>query len=186
MLPERVLASPVVLRPFAAGDAPRVQALAGEREVAEPTGVIPHPYPEGAALEWIAAQSGDRLAGRAHTYGITLAEDGLLVGAIALRPAATDHEHIGFWIGRSHWGRGYATAATRAVIALAFSLLDLEFVSASHLVRNPACGRVLEKCGLRPLRTESRPHRGFAEPFCLRVLSRAAWEKEVAAAPQGS
>lgn len=180
MLPERALAFPVVLRPFALGDAPRVQSLAGEREVAETTRLIPHPYPDRAALEWIAAQAKDRLAGREFTYAVTLAGDGLLVGAIALRPGELEQEHVGFWIGRAHWGRGYATAAARAVIALAFRVLDLESVNASHLIRNLASGRVLEKCGLRPLRTEMRQHRGADEPFCVRELSRAAWEEDLA------
>ena len=183
MLPEHALAFPVALRPFAASDAPRVQALAGEREVAETTALIPHPYPEGAALEWILTQRREWLSGREYSYAITLAEDGLLVGAIALRPAAAEHEHVGFWIGRPYWGRGYATAAARAVIALAFSLLDLEQLTASHLVRNPASGRVLEKCGLRPLRTERRQHRGATEPFCVRGLTRAAWEQDLAGTP---
>lgn len=180
MLPDRILSFPVALRPFAAGDAPRVQLLAGEREVAEPTLLIPHPYPEGAALQWIDTHTQDRLAGREYTYAITLAGEDLLVGAIALRPSALDHEHIGFWIGRAHWGHGYATAAARTVVALAFSVLDLERVTASHLARNPASGRVLEKCGLRVLRTESRPHRGTVEQVRVLGLTRAAWEEDIA------
>jgi [ribosomal protein S5]-alanine N-acetyltransferase len=180
LLPERTLAFPVVLRPFEPGDAPRVQSLAGQREVAETTAVIPHPYPEGAAAAWIATQARDRAAGREFTYAITLAGDGLLVGAIGLRPAATERENVGFWIGQSHWGRGYATAAASAVITLAFSLLELDRVTASHLARNPASGRVMEKCGLQLLRTERRSHRGSDELFCVRGLTRAAWEHDVA------
>jgi len=177
LLPERVLAFPVVLRPFVPGDAPRVQLLAGERAVAETTALIPHPYPEGAAAAWIAAQTEDRNAGNEYTYAITLAADGLLVGAIGLRSVAAEHEHFGYWIGRPYWGCGYATAAARAVIALAFSMLDLESVTAAHLARNPASGRVLEKCGLKMLRTEQRAHRGGSESFCVRALTRAAWER---------
>ena len=97
-----------------------------------------------------------------------------------MRPLATEPENLGYWIGRTHWGRGYATAATRAVIALAFTLLDLDLLRASHLTRNPASGRVLEKCGLQLLRTERHDHRGAEEEFCVRGLTRAAWEQHVA------
>jgi ribosomal-protein-alanine N-acetyltransferase len=177
LLPERVLASPVVLRAFVAGDAPRVQALAGERAVAETTALIPHPYPDGAAAAWIAAQAGERAAGSEYTYAVTQAADGLLVGAIGLRAVAAEHEHFGYWIGRPYWGCGYATAAARAVIALAFSVLDLESITASHLLRNAASARVLEKCGLQVLRTEERLHRGAPESFCVRAITRATWER---------
>jgi ribosomal-protein-alanine N-acetyltransferase len=181
LLPERVLAFPVVLRPFEPGDALRVQLLAGEREVAETTAVIPHPYPEGAAATWIAAQARDLAAGREYTYAVTLSEDSLLVGAIGLRPTATEHENLGYWIGRPYWGRGYATAAARAVIALAFSFLELDLIAASHLARNPASARVMAKCGMQPLRTENRDHRGRREEFCVRGITRDDWERLVAA-----
>jgi ribosomal-protein-alanine N-acetyltransferase len=138
LLPEHALAFPVALRPFVRADALRVQALAGERAVAETTALIPHPYPDGAAEAWIAAQAHDWAAGREYTYAITQAADGLLVGAIALRLAPIEREHLGYWIGHAYWGRGYATAAARAVIALAFSLLDIDLLTASHLERNPA------------------------------------------------
>lgn len=180
MLPERALAFPVVLRPFGPGDASRVQLLAGEREVAETTAVIPHPYPDGAAAAWIALQARDLAAEREYTYAITLSEGGSLVGAIGLRPAATEAEHLGFWIGRPYWRRGYATAAAGAVIALAFGFLDLDVITAAHLARNPASGRVMEKCGMRPLRTETRNHRGVQEEFCVRALTRDAWERLIA------
>ena len=174
MLPERILALPIALRPLETRDAPRVQLLAGEREVAQTTAQIPHPYPEGAAEAWIAAQ---RLEARKEfAYAITRSEDGLLVGAIGLRPGADEHGHLGYWIGRPYWGRGYATLATRALIAVGFRCLDVEELTAWHLARNVASGRVLEKCGLRLLRTEVREHRGTAEACCLRGVTRAAWE----------
>src|SRR5215475_10494867 len=77
VLPERVLAFPIALRALEMRDAQRVQLLAGEREVAETTAQIPHPYPDGAAQEWIASQRGSR---GEHSYAITLSEDGLLIG----------------------------------------------------------------------------------------------------------
>ena len=156
-------------------DAPRVRLLAGEREVAEATAQIPHPYPDGAAEAWIASQT--RSASE-RSYAITLSEDGLLIGAIGLRPVADEYGNFGYWVGRPYWGRGYATLATRALIAVGFHCLDVDELTAWHLARNAASGRVLEKCGFRLLRTEVREHRGSAQPCCLRGITRGAWEEQ--------
>jgi [ribosomal protein S5]-alanine N-acetyltransferase len=176
MLPERVFCWPVVLRHFQPGDAPRVQQLAGDRAVSDTTALIPHPYRDGMAEAWIATHEDERASGKQYALAIGRADDGLLVGAIALRPVASEHENVGYWIGREYWGHGYATAATRAVVALAFSCLDCQQITASHLVRNPASGRVLEKCGLVLVRRETREHRGKREEFCVRGVTRDAWE----------
>jgi RimJ/RimL family protein N-acetyltransferase len=176
LLPERITSYPVLLRFFAPGDAPRVRALAGNAEVAETTATIPHPYPEGAAEAWIAGHGPERDRGAQFVYAIAAIDGGALVGAITLRPNAGEQENIGYWIGRDHWGRGYATAATIAVVALAFGYLDCEMLTAVHLERNRASARVLEKCGFTPLRTVERDHRGTLERLSLQGITRDAWE----------
>jgi [ribosomal protein S5]-alanine N-acetyltransferase len=186
LLPERLLAGPVALRHFVAADAPRVQVLAGEREVAESTALIPHPYPEGAAAAWIATHEPARAAGAEYTYAITESGDDLLIGAIGLRPGPGEDESFGYWVGRPYWNRGYATAAAQAIIVLAFELLDLDELTASHLARNVASGRVLEKCGMRLLRTETRDHRGgMPEEFCIRGITREGWARVTGADGRG-
>jgi RimJ/RimL family protein N-acetyltransferase len=176
MLPEDVFAWPVLLRHFSAADAPRVQQLAGDRSVSDTTAVIPHPYPDGMAEAWIASHARERTLGTQYPYAILRGDDRLLVGAIVLRPIPTGHENLGYWIGREYWGRGYATAAACAMVALAFRCLDCQQVTASHLARNIASGRVLGKCGLTVVRRESREHRGRVEPFCVCGVTRDAWE----------
>ncbi len=179
MLPERLLAGSVALRHFTAADAPRVQLLAGEREVAESTALIPHPYPDGAAAAWIATHESARATGTEFTYAITESGEDVLIGAIGLRPGPSDHESFGYWIGRPYWNRGYATAAAQAIIVLAFEWLDLDELTASHLARNVASGRVMEKCGMRLLRTETRDHRGTPEEFCVRGITREGWARVI-------
>jgi len=183
LLPERVSSHPVLLRPFTPADAPRVQVLAADADVAETTASIPHPYPQGAAAAWIASHDADRQRGAQYTYAIASAAGSTLIGAIALRPIADEHDNVGYWIGRAYWGRGYATAATMAVTALAFGYLDCEALTASHLERNAASARVLEKCGFAPLRTVMREHRGRIEAFCVRGITRDAWELRIGGSP---
>jgi ribosomal-protein-alanine N-acetyltransferase len=182
MLPESVFAWPVMMRHFNIADAPRVQELAGDRAVSDTTAVIPHPYPDGMAEEWIDKHPAQRALGTEYIYAITRAEDRVLVGAIALRPVADQHENLGYWIGHEYWGNGYATTAAAALIALAFKCLDCQQITASHLVRNAASGRVLEKCGLSIIRRESRAVRGRNESLYVRGLTRDAWERTTGAA----
>ncbi|HKW81494.1 MAG TPA: GNAT family N-acetyltransferase [Casimicrobiaceae bacterium] len=172
----------MLLRWFAPGDAPRVQALAADAAVAATTATIPHPYPDGAAAAWIAGQSAARDRGVEFVYAICSVDGATLLGAIALRPTAGDgpgRENIGYWIGRAYWGHGYATAATMAIVALAFGYLDCETLTASHLERNAASARVLEKCGFVPLRTGMREHRGRPQPLVVRAITRDAWELSI-------
>jgi RimJ/RimL family protein N-acetyltransferase len=57
--------------------------------------------------------------------------------------AVEGEREVGFWIGRDHWGNGYATAALRA-----FLDVDLHRPFCAHVVdHNVGSRRVLEKCG---------------------------------------
>jgi len=161
-------------------DAPRVQLLVGDREVAETTALIPHPYEKGMAEAWISGQSRDFDLGREYTFAITRAGDALLVGAISLRPIAGDQENLGYWVGREYWSRGYATAAARAIIVVTFRCLDTNQITAAHLTRNAASGRVLKKCGLTLVRRVMRDHRGRQEEFVVHGITRDAWEAQIA------
>jgi RimJ/RimL family protein N-acetyltransferase len=142
------------------------------------TSLIPHPYPLEAAESFIDACRETHANGPACTYAITRADDGLLVGAIGITSSPESGESLGYWIGRPHWGNGYATAALRAIIALAFSRLDIDVLHAIHLVRNPASGRVMAKCGMSEVRRETRPHRdGTPEEFHVWTIDREAWDR---------
>ncbi len=179
MLPERITSLPIVLRPFVLSDAPRVRLLAGDPRVSETTSVIPYPYGEGMAEQWIADHAALRDRGAAFIYAIVRAEDGVLAGAIEAGFAPDAIDSLGYWIGQPYWRLGYATAAARAIIALCFRYLECHQLTASHLVRNPASGRVLEKCGLVPVRRLERMHRGKLEEFCVHGITRNAWEKHI-------
>jgi RimJ/RimL family protein N-acetyltransferase len=137
----------LVLRPFVLDDAPAVQRLAADREVALNTMLIPHPYPEGAAGEWI---DGHDDSSDNHIFAIASKDGGEVMGAIGLH---VDRKHeraeIGYWLGVPFWGRGYVTEAARAVVRYAFENLGVNRVFAFHFARNAASGRVLQKIGMR-------------------------------------
>ena len=140
----------LILRPFAAEDASRVEELAGAREVADTTLHIPHPYPDGVAAAWIAGHPRQWETGGGVTSAIAERRGGALVGAIALT-LAPEHARaeLGYWIGLAHWNQGYCTEASRALLEFAFDELRLNRVQARHLTRNPASGRVMQKLGMQ-------------------------------------
>jgi RimJ/RimL family protein N-acetyltransferase len=173
--PAAIAAPPVVLRHFTAEDAPAVRALADDWEVARTTVALPHPYLPGMAEAWIAGHAAARRERGEHSYAITRQSDGVLVGALGLRPDANANGHFGYWVGREHWKRGYATAATRAAIALLFDATGADLVWAVHLAHNEGSARVMDRCGLAVLRSEMRDHRGRPQPVLVRGITRARW-----------
>lgn len=139
----------LTLRPFAPTDAAMVQALAGERAVADTTLNIPHPYEDGMAEDWIAGHDEQFREGSNAIFAITDKENAQLLGAVSLRiQAALRKAELGYWVGVPYWNRGYATEAAGALLAYGFDELGLNRIAAQHLVRNPASGRVMQKLGM--------------------------------------
>jgi RimJ/RimL family protein N-acetyltransferase len=140
----------LVLHRFALADAPDVQRLAGERDIARYTLSIPHPYVDGMAEQWIGSHEERLASGQGATFAISLSSGGLLIGAIGLEINQEHHRaELGYWIGKPYWGQGYCTEAARAVVRFAFEDLRLNRVHASHFSNNPASGRVMQKIGMR-------------------------------------
>lgn len=139
----------LILRPFTVTDAPVVQRLAGAFEVADTTLNIPHPYPEGAAREWIATHGDNFAEGSAVTFAIVVRETDEVAGAVSLGISQRHRRaEMGYWLGVPYWNRGYMTEAAGALLAYGFGTLKLHRIYARHFTRNPASGRVLEKVGM--------------------------------------
>lgn len=147
--PKTIATARLVLRPFTPADAPAVQRLAGDPEIARWT-FIPHPYDDGIAEAWIDSHPEGLRRGSDQCFAITLAEDRALVGAVSLMNI--DHAHgraeLGYWIAREHWGRGFAVEAGRAVLEYAFAELDLHRVHAWHFAGNERSGAVMRRLGM--------------------------------------
>ncbi len=140
----------LILRPFCKRDAPVVQALGGDRAIADTTLSIPNPYEDGMAEQWIEQHRGQFEAGTHAVFAIERATDNRLVGAISL---TIDRElckaELGYWVGKPFWSEGYATEAARRIVKYGFEELNLNRVLARHMVRNPASGRVMQKIGMQ-------------------------------------
>lgn len=84
-------------------------------------------------------------------------ETGQLAGRFSVKPANSyglaGGTELGYRLYPAFWGRGLATEGARALIASAFERLHLDRVVATTMADNAGSWRVLEKCGLRRVRT---------------------------------
>ncbi len=89
-------------------------------------------------------------------WAIVRRSDGEFLGWVHLRPdhgAPDDEPELGYRLRRIAWGRGYATEAARAVLDRAFADFGARRVVANTMTVNTASRRVMEKAGLRHVRT---------------------------------
>ena len=90
---------------------------------------------------------------------------GDFLGWFALRPPGDGdgtQAELGYRLRRSAWGRGLATEGSVALIRYAFAVLGVSRIWAETMAVNVASRRVMEKAGLRHLRTF---HLSWADPI---------------------
>lgn len=131
------------LRPCWPEDWPEILTAIADECVVRNLAKAPWPYTMEDAMAFARREQDDRYP----HFLITLPGDNgaRIVGCISLADRDGEVE-LGYWIGRAHWGQGYASEAARALLRLARVLGHNEIV-ASHFADNPASGRVLEKSG---------------------------------------
>lgn len=161
-----------------AKDAASIAATAARREVAEMTARIPHPYPEGAADQWVLAAREANAEGREINLVITLASGKReVVGQVSARRGETGGVEIGYLVAPDHWGRGYATEAVHALVDAVFMLSREPAIEAAVRVVNTASQGVLRKCGFSVVGSglETFPARGGLYPVDYFRLERKVW-----------
>ena len=140
----------LLLRPFSMDDAADVQRLAGDREVARNTMLVPHPYEDGEAERWIGTHQEIFESGQGVMFAIERREDHTFMGSIGLTLFEKHRSgELGYWLGRPFWNNGYTTEAARAVLRYGFQQRNLHRIHAKHYTRNPASGRVMQKLGMQ-------------------------------------
>ena len=108
---------------------------------------------------------------------------GRFIGWFHFRPAEgapPDEVELGYRLRRSAWHKGYATEGSRALIDKGFTEFGVQRVVASTMVVNVASRRVMEKAGLRFVRTFHQPWpdhiEGEEEGDVEYALLKSEWE----------
>ncbi|GGP60471.1 GNAT family N-acetyltransferase [Saccharothrix coeruleofusca] len=78
---------------------------------------------------------------------------GAFVGWFELSPAGDGVAELGYRLRPDCWGRGYATEGARALVRKGFQELGVTRVVATTMTVNTGSRRVLEKVGLKHVRT---------------------------------
>ena len=138
------------LRRLAAADADAVAALAGDLEVSRHMLHMPHPYPRPAAEDWIREATDDWPSGGSPTWAIARRRTPAMIGAVWLRWSPRHaRAELGYWLGRPHWGQGWAREAAAAAIDFGFDVLAAHRIYAQHLDGNERSGALLRAVGMR-------------------------------------
>jgi RimJ/RimL family protein N-acetyltransferase len=179
----------LVLRRFTLADADNLVSLDADPDVMHyVTGGIPTSREEieneflPAYLDYYRRYAG---------YGFWAAiekETGEFLGWFHFRPgehAGPGEAELGYRLRKSAWGKGYATEGSRALIRKGFTEFGVQRVTAETMVVNQASRRVMEKAGLKLVRTFHQPW-----PFPIDgdefgdveyALDKAGWQQQVAA-----
>jgi RimJ/RimL family protein N-acetyltransferase len=131
----------------------------------------------------------DRYAG----YGFWAAIEkstGDFLGWFHLRPPPRrppDEPELGYRLRKSAWGKGYGTEGSRALLHKGFTELGASRIHAETMVVNTASRRVMEKAGLRYVRTffQDWPDviEGGEHGDVEYAITRAEWERDIATQP---
>ena len=140
----------LILRPFRSEDAPVVfRNWAGDREVPRYLTLNVHRSvadTENVVNMWVAQYNDIKT----YNWVIVLKELGEPIGSIDVCRIYDniDGAEIGYCIGKPWWGKGIMTEAFSSIIPYLFEV-GFNRIEAAHAVKNPASGRVMEKCGLK-------------------------------------
>ena len=170
----------VSLRPIRIGDAERCLRWVSNPEVQQFLGLVQPARTLDQERSWIASILSDRQHQRAY---VIENESGIPIGTCGLRAIDRDEGTalLGMMIGDPRlWGRGYGTAAAKALLERAFHELELRQVRLSCHAENRRAIRCYEKVGFEHQpRREGRTGERAGEVWM--AISRERWEQMAAA-----
>ena len=114
----------------------------GDLEVAKWLSRVPHPYTESDVNDWLQG-------GLQGELDFCIYLDARVIGGVGLTREDDDYYELGYWLGRDHWGSGYATEAARCLLDHARDALGITRFKSGYMIGNEQSGKVLKKLGFR-------------------------------------
>jgi len=180
-VPDFLQTDRLVLRDFTEADAGLIYELNSDPEVmwfltgGEPT---PREVVSGRIIPLFLSfhERGDGLG----FWAAQTRDGGEFLGWFHLKPAAGGSVELGYRLRRAAWNNGYATEGSRALIRKCFTDLGVDRVVAHTMAVNRPSRRVLEKCGMNPVRSfrsgDTPAIPGADQGEVEYAVTRAQWE----------
>ncbi len=139
----------VYLSSLGLDDAEEITRMANDKEVARGLSEgFPHPYEKRDALSFVEAATRQMLNGEGFHFAIRREGDNVLLGVCGGGLKSKWKKcNIGYWLGREHWGNGYAKEATRLMLYFCFNELGVNRVYAEVHDYNERSLWLLKKLG---------------------------------------
>ncbi len=124
--------------------------------------------------EWI--DNAANVFGQAINFAILENETGQTIGVIGINPLESDGKgHIGYFLSRDSWGKGYMTEALSLMMDFAFHTMNLRKIYTNVYESNVGSRKVLEKNGFRHCGTMIRNHyipgEGYADERTYEIFN---------------
>lgn len=183
--PMPVRTSRLVLRPLAPQDLDDHLALCGDPDVVR--FLYEDVMDRDAAMRNLARRLPPGPPADGQWTNLAVVADGAFVGEVGLRLVSRAHRQceIGYVLDRAWQGRGYATEAARALLALAFTHLAAHRVVARADARNAASIAVMERLGMQreALLLQNEWIKGEWTDEVVYALRRQQWQMEPTSTP---
>lgn len=135
----------LTLRPHKIGDATAIAQSLSDFKVSRMLARVPQPYDLQDALDWLLPHVSGMLP--EWTLAITV-NDEIHIGTVMLEPRHNEW-HLGYWLNRLYWDRGYMTEAVGAALQLFFRHMPETPVRSGAFADNLASLNVQRKLGFR-------------------------------------
>ena len=134
---------------LSAKDIPSITAYADNPNISKMTLNLPYPYFEKDAIFWINMSNQGFQNKNKYIFGVFLQSTAEFIGGIGLHlNEQYDRAEIGYWIAEPFWGKGYCSEAVSLILNFGFNELKIHKIYASHLIGNPASGKVMINNGM--------------------------------------
>ncbi|MHC1738298.1 MAG: GNAT family N-acetyltransferase [Ignavibacteriaceae bacterium] len=147
------------LRPLEERDAQKIFRILGDREVRRFFAQLPDPYSLSDARQFIRFSKEWFNDKTAFHFAIANDETDELIGVIGIRIDEKRKEmgHIGFWLEKKHWNKGFTRKSISEILEFSFCKLGLKLIRAEVFDSNFSTKRLLITNGFELIGISGKP-----------------------------